>query len=336
MKVRLADAALLLREALTAAGLSPADAATATGHLMDCELRGLGYGGLARALTVCERLRVTGLPSSPIRIERESASTVTIDGADHLGYVVAQRATDLAIGKARETGIGVAAAHTTWYTGMFSYYLEAVTRAGMVGMAAGNAGATVAPHGATEGLIGTNPIAFGFPGAGDDDAVIWDSGTSAVTHAEVVLAGRTGQDLPEGVAYAADGTPTRSPADALAGALAVWGGHRGSGLALTVHLLGMMTGAPALPTAPVPADLGFLLWVVDPGVLTDATAFRSAVSDHAARVRAARPVDPDHPVRVPFDGSRRRRRATQASGVIDVAPEVVAGLRAIVASGLTL
>src|SRR3546814_10545941 len=43
----------------------------------------------------------------------------------------------------------------------------------------------VAPHGATEGRFGTNPLCLGFPST--EDPVIWDIGTSAVMHAEVML-----------------------------------------------------------------------------------------------------------------------------------------------------
>ena len=75
----------------------------------------------------------------------------------------------------------------------------------------------VAPYGATEGRFGTNPICFGFPSNGDP--VIWDIGTAAIMHGEVVLARRLGQDLPEGVAFDADGHPTRSPDAALRGAI---------------------------------------------------------------------------------------------------------------------
>ena len=60
-------------------------------------------------------------------------------------------------------------------------------------MIASNASPWVAPYGATEGRLGTNPICFGFPSA--DEPIILDIGTSAIAHAEVVLARRLGNDL---------------------------------------------------------------------------------------------------------------------------------------------
>ena len=56
-------------------------------------------------------------------------------------------------------------ANDTWYTGMLSYYAEMAAAQGLVSMIASNASPWVAPHGATEGRLGTNPICFGFPSA---------------------------------------------------------------------------------------------------------------------------------------------------------------------------
>ena len=116
---------------------------------------------------------------------------------------------------------------------------------GLVSLIASNASPWVAPHGATEGRFGTNPICVGFPSA--DEPVIWDIGTSAIMHAEVKLADALGQQLPEGVAFDAAGSPTRDPVAALEGAFAAWGGHKGSGLGIVVQLLGVLAGSPAIP-----------------------------------------------------------------------------------------
>jgi LDH2 family malate/lactate/ureidoglycolate dehydrogenase len=152
----------LARAAMVGVGHSEEESTIIADHLVDCELRGLSFGGLPRALSIAERIQQVGLSRRPISVVRDSPISATIDGGDQVGYLVAHRATDLAIEKAKTTGIAVVGAHATWYTGMFSYYLERVTRAGFAGMAAGSAWQRVAPHGGTEARFGTNPIAFGF------------------------------------------------------------------------------------------------------------------------------------------------------------------------------
>lgn len=312
---------------MQAVGYDSNDARTIADHLIDCELRGVGFGGLDRALSVIERLDGATTPRRPITMVNETPVSATLDGGDEVGYLVASRVTDLAIAKARASGVAVVGANQTWYTGMFSYYLERVTEAGFVGMAAGSGGQIVAPHGASQARFGTNPIAFGFPST--DSPVIWDIGTAEIMLAEVLLAHRLGQTLPDGVAFDSDGRPTRTPLDVLGGAVTVWGGHRGSGLALVVQLLGMLTGASAAPDGLT--DCGFFLLVVDPKVLLPGQDFPQRVAEYAASVRAARPLDPAQPVRMPFDRSARERADRLKQDEIEVPEEVYDALRQVVA-----
>jgi delta1-piperideine-2-carboxylate reductase len=303
----------LVDRAMRAAGHTPEEAAVIADHLLDCELRGLGFGGLARALSVLERIG----PRSPVEVVRESPVSAVLDGGDQVGYLVAARAVEIGLEKARATGIAVVGARNTWYTGMFSYYLERITAAGMAGMIAGSAPAAVAPHGGTEPRWGTNPIAFGFPTT--DTPVIWDIGTSAVMYGEVALAARLGEQLPPGRAFGPDGKPTTDPAAALAGAFGVWGGHKGSGLGLVVQLLGMLTGAAADPRGI--SDCGFLAVLVDPAILADDFPARAAA--FAESVRTTRPVEGGTPVRVPFDRSAARRTESLRRNEIEVPQEIL-------------
>lgn len=320
----LGEAHSLLIDVMTAVGHSPGEAVIIADHLMDCELRGLSFGGLARALSVAERIRATG-PSGSIRVVHETPVSATVDGGDRVGYLVAARTIEIGVEKARSHGIAVVGARRTWYTGMFSYYLERITGAGLAGMIAGSGPALVAPYGGTEARFGTNPIAFGFPT--DDTPMIWDIGTSAVMLGEVVLAARLGQQLAPGLAFDRGGGSTTDAAAALDGAIAVWGGHKGTGLALVVQLLGMLTGASGAPAGL--SDCGFLAVLIDPGLLGDAADFRTRASVYLDSVRSTRPV-PDGPaLRVPFDRSIATRAATHQRDAIDVSGTVVAALRDI-------
>jgi LDH2 family malate/lactate/ureidoglycolate dehydrogenase len=326
LQLEISDARALMEAALSANGYTGDESAVIADHLMDCELRGLGYAGLARAVAIIEHDRRSNLQRRPIRTLRETPVSAQIDGGDDLGYLVALRATEIAIEKARASGIAVVGASKTHFTGMYSYYLERVTSAGLVGMIAGSGPSAVAPFGGTQPRFSTNPIAFGFPS--EDVPVIWDITTSSITHAEVTLARRLGHDLPEGRGFDAEGNPTVDPAKVFAGAMAVWGGHRGSGLAMSVQLLAMMAGQKnAHGPYAEPGDFGTVVIAIDPGILGSADEFRRSVSAYAAEIRATRPLDPATPVRVPFERSTAVREQTLASGRIDVADRVVSTLR---------
>jgi LDH2 family malate/lactate/ureidoglycolate dehydrogenase len=326
MKLTINEAHGLAARAMAALGHDAADSALIADHLIDCELRGLGYGGLARAISVAERLASTGDRRRPISILHQTPVSAKLDGGDHLGYIVAHRATLLAIEKAEAVGIAVVGASDTWYTGMLSYYAEMAAARGLLSVIASNTSPWVAPHGATEGRFGTNPICFGFPSA--DEPVIWDVGTSAIIHAEVTLARRLGQQLPENVAFDSDGQPTRDPAAALAGAFAAWGGHKGSGLGIVVQLLGIMAGSPPIP--PELAGFGFVIVAMRPDLMGPAETFRDNVSAYADAVRSARPVAGGGPVRMPFDRSRVERQRRRDENAIEVSTQLVTQLNQIV------
>jgi delta1-piperideine-2-carboxylate reductase len=327
MKFTVAAARNLAERVMAALGHDADDASVIADHLIDCELRGLGYGGLARAISISERLARTGNHSRAIRVLHETPVSARLDGGDRLGYLVARRATQIAIDKAETTGIAVVGASDTWYTGMLSYYAEMAAARGLVSVIASNASPWVAPFGATEGRFGTNPICFGFPSA--DEPVIWDIGTSAIIHAEVTLAGRLGQQLPADVAFDADGHATRDPAAALAGAFAAWGGAKGSGLGIVVQLLGMMAGSPPIP--PELAGFGFVIIAMRPDLMGSAEDFRANVSAYAASIRSARAVEGGAPVRMPFDRSRADRQRRRDADVIEIPDEICRQLDAIVA-----
>jgi delta1-piperideine-2-carboxylate reductase len=327
VRLSITDAEALANAALVRLGFDAEEAAIATRHLIDAELRGLGYAGFGRLVSIAEQIKKRGLSRQPMSIVKETPVSARLDGGDQLGLIVAQRATEIAIAKAKTSGIAIVGASNTWYTGMLSYYAEQPASRDMVTMVASNATARVAPYGGNERRMGANPICFGFPSA--DEPVVWDIGTSAVGHAQVMLARRLDQPLEEDVAFDTDGSPTTDPAAALAGAFAAWGGHRGSGLGIVVQLLGMLVGSPMLPGEL--RDFGFLIVAVQPGLLTPLDEFKKSVAEYSGVIRNTRPLDPVQPLRMPFDRSRAARTARIESGVIDVPDAIYSAIAGIAA-----
>jgi delta1-piperideine-2-carboxylate reductase len=330
MRLTIRDAHQLATRVMAKLGHDATDSELIADHLIDCELRGLSYGGLARAISIAERMERHGDCRRPISILHQTPVSARLDGGDHIGYVVAHRATTIAIEKAEAAGIAVVGASDTWYTGMLSYYAEMAATRGLVSMIASNASPWVAPYGATEGRLGTNPICFGFPSA--DEPIIFDAGTSAIIHAEVTLARRLGNDLPENTAFDRDGLATCDPTAALAGAFATWGGHKGSGLGIAVQLLGILAGSPPIP--PELAGFGYIIVAMRPDLMGPAETFRENVSAFAKSVRSVRPVASDSPVRMPFDRSRRERQQRLSENVIEIPDVLVTQLARISERGV--
>ena len=326
MKLLIEDALNLVVEVMKKYGHNEDYAKIIGEHVIDCELRGLTYGGLARIVSITERLERTGTPNKLVETIHETPVSARLDGHDNLGYVVALKATEIAIEKASKSGISLVGANETWYTGMLSYFAEIAAARGMITIIASNATPWVAPHGAVDGRFGTNPICFGFPS--EADPVIWDIGTSSIMHAEVMLARRLGQKIGDGLAFDAAGNPTRDPEAALGGAFTPWGGHKGAGLGMIVQMLGILAGSPV--EAPDLAGFGFLIIVMKPDLLMAEPEYRRKVSAYAKYVRSARPVTGGDAIRMPFERSARVRRLRLEENEIDVGDLVYERLNNII------
>lgn len=318
MHLKLADARALAVAALKSLKFDDQMAAITADHLVDAGSRGVIFGSLPRILAIAEKLRDEGDRRRPIKTIRETPLSALLDGGDHVGYVVAHHATQLAVEKAKQSGIAIVGANNTYYTGLFSYYMEMATRENLVAMAIGNGPAVVAPEGAIEPRLGTNPISFGFPTT--EDPVIWDIGTSAIMHGEVLLHRRLGERLPQGVAIDKTGAPTVDPTTALQGAIKAWGGHRGSGLSIVVQMLGVMCDGPVI--TPGMREMAYLVLVVDPKLLMPLGSFPERAGALADAIRGARPTDPNKPVRMPFDRSAQKRRQAKRDDKLEVPDEV--------------
>ncbi|WP_347265832.1 Ldh family oxidoreductase [Paracoccus sp. (in: a-proteobacteria)] len=120
--------------------------------------------------------------------------------------------------------------------------VEAVTAHGLAALVMCPSYATVAPTGGNRPLLGTNPLAFGWPRPGRAPYV-FDFATSVAARGEIELHRRAGTELPPGWAIDAAGQPTTDPDAALAGAMLPFGGHKGSAIGTMIELLaGVMIG----------------------------------------------------------------------------------------------
>lgn len=230
-------------EALTASGLCPAHADIGARHLVAADLAGVPSHGIGHLAAYCAALRrgmINGTPQ--IGTERRGA-VLTVDGDRGLGFAVAEHDMAAAIDVARQQGVGIALVRNSNHFGRGAPYARQAADAGMIGLALSNAGATVAVWGGREPEIGTNPIACAVPVAGGTP-LAFDMATSAMARGRLRRGAQAGAPLPPGVALQQDGTPALTAADALAGVLLPFGGHKGSAIALLVEVLaGVLPGA---------------------------------------------------------------------------------------------
>jgi LDH2 family malate/lactate/ureidoglycolate dehydrogenase len=323
VRLSVEDARALGEAALARIGYGGDDARIITDQLIDNSLCGYRFAGLPRILAIAREAK-TGNTRVPVAVVHETPVSALIDGGNNVGYVAVYRGAEIAIAKAKETGIAAVGVYNSYFSGRNAYYLERIVDAGFVGLHTASGAPHIVPPGATRPALGTNPIGFGFPSA--DGPVIFDIGTASLMWGEVLLAAETGEELPPGLAFDADGNPTRDGRAAARGGVAAFGGHKGYGLAFAIQALGLLAGA-AIPRGNV-QDYGFLFLVVDPRTLLPGNPFAEQMSRLVKAVQATPRRPGVAEIRIPSQRAFRERERRRAEGIL-VDRAVIAALEAL-------
>ena len=193
--------------------------------------------GMYRLLSCAEAVR-----AGKVRLDAEP--TVTAPGGPivqvdaHYGFspLAFERGLPALIEATRRHGLGaLVIRHCFHFTALWPE-IEAITAQGLAALALTPSHAWVAPAGGRAPLLGTNPIAFGWPRPGPYPYV-FDFATSAIARGDLELHRRAGQPLPEGCGVDAEGNPSTDPVAVARGAMRTFGGHKGSALATMVELM---------------------------------------------------------------------------------------------------
>jgi len=308
--LNVAEAVTLAESGLQRIGYAPEEASVIAAHLVESELMGYPALGLTRVLTIAEHPR-TREPRRPLAVVHETAASALIDCGNYVGMYAIRRAAEIAIEKARTGGFALVGAHNTFLSGRNAYYLDLIARAGFVALHLASGQPVVAPLGGMAAAFGTNPIGFGLPR--EPHPVVFDIGTAAANHGDLVLASRLKMQLPEGVAIDAQGRPTRDPVAGLAGAILSFGGHKGYGLSFAVQALGLLGGAAR--TRGKVQDYGYLFVVFDPGLLMPVAEFQRQLDELIAAVKATPRQPGVAEIRIPSERSYAERERRRVEGI---------------------
>ncbi len=323
-------------------GVPAEDAALAADVLARSDLRGIDSHGVARLHSYFDMLdhgRIN--PRPKIRILRESASTATVDGDNGLGLVVGPWANRIAMEKAEAAGTGWVSVCNTNHYGIAGYYvLEALAR-DLIGWSMTNSTSLVAPLFGAERMLGTNPIAIGFPAA-EEPPIVIDMATCAAAYGKVEIARRRGEPIPDGWAIAATGEETRDPQAMIDGGALLplgsrreQGGHKGYCLAVLVDVLSsVLSGAnwgpfappfalqQIVPTRSVGKGIGHFFGAMQVEAFIDLGEFKSQIDAFVRSLRATRPAPGTDGPLVPGDPERAAEAARSVAGIPLLMPVV--------------
>src|SRR5271156_7032090 len=230
-----------IARAFVAAGLPDADAETLSQLMVEADLRGSDTHGVIRLPLYVRRIRAGGINVRPdIRVISERPSSALIDGDNGMGHLVMRRAAELAIEKAKATGVGWVGARMSNHAGPAALYVTMPLAHDMIGLyfAVGSSN-HLPPWGGSESLLGTNPMAVAVP-AGDEPPIVLDMAPTGAAFGKVRLKAQRGEPMPVGWMIDRDGKPLTDPKKADEGYLLPSGDYKGYGLSL---IIGILAGA---------------------------------------------------------------------------------------------
>ena len=138
--------------------------------------------------------------------------------------------------KARSQGIAALAINHCFHFSALWFEIEQLTGRGLAALIVTPSHSWVAPSGGSKPLLGTNPIAFGWPRR-DHPPYVFDFATSATARGNIAVRELAGESIPLGWGVDATGAPSIDPAAVLQGAMLTFGGHKGSALSTMIELM---------------------------------------------------------------------------------------------------
>lgn len=291
-------------------GIPRADAEICADVLLESDKRGIESHGVNRFKPIyLDRIKA-GIqkPVTNITVVKETETTAVLDGGDGMGQVVAHKAMEMAIEKAKKYGMGGVAVQNSCHYGIAGYYATMATKEGCIGITGTNARPSIAPTFGVENMMGTNPLTFGLPTDEEFDFVL-DCATSIVQRGKIEYYDRIGKKTPEGMVIGRDGVyHTDSTAILkelntglaalcpLGGAGEELAGYKGYGYAATVEILSAaLTGGPFMKALSgigsngekIPFHLGHFFFAIDTEHFAGEKVFRKTAGDICRALRAS-------------------------------------------------
>ncbi len=325
MKVKISQLKDVSRKAILKYGYSDEEATKILNVLMYAQLRGNNQGVV--------KLIGKGIPrrseAKTPKTVKETPVSALVDGNKTHAIIVMDHITDLAIKKAKKSGVGIAGSFNTGEsTGALGYYANKVTKAGFIGIAFSSSPfQTTAPFGSNEARFCTNPMAYGIPT--NKGPIILDMSTSVMAYYGLIEAKTAGRKVPEGTGFDSHGNPTTNPAVIMSGALKAIAGHKGSGLAMVVQVIaGAFVGADTYDNES--DNAGNLVIAIDPSIFTPSDKFKNRVSGIVSKVKSSRKLGGVNEILLPGERGDKFTRKNMKDGVIEIEENLFVGLKKVV------
>ncbi len=310
-------------------------------NLVAADLAGIESHGVARMSNYLKRIR-TGVVTArcQLRIMGEQPATALVDAGNALGAVAGVRSMELAINKAKVAGVSLVCVKNSSHFGVAAYHARMALAHDMIGFAATNGAARMAPWGGREAFWGTNPFAVAVP-SGSHPPIVADMATSVVALGKVLLAAKKNVTIPLGWArnrMGEDTTDAREFYDVEKGQIigtgVPVGGPKGSAIALLIDVLsGVLSGSvfgphvgDMLANFSEPAEVSHVFGAINVSAFIPASQFQNGIDSLITEVKSGAPANGVTEIFLPGEIEYRETQKRLVAG-IPVSDVILAELR---------
>ncbi len=204
-------------------GFTAAQAESITDVLLLSDLYGIESHGMQRLVRYHK-----GIEKGLIHVDAqpevifETPVSAVIDGHDGMGQLISIQAMNIAIEKAKTTGMAVVSVKNSNHFGIAGYYAKMACDAGLIGFAMTNSEAIMVPTYSRLAMLGSNPIAISMPA--EPYPFFFDASTTVVTRGKLEVYNKLSKPLPDGWALDENGKPCTDASRVLANIVGKNGG----------------------------------------------------------------------------------------------------------------
>jgi LDH2 family malate/lactate/ureidoglycolate dehydrogenase len=319
-------------------GMTGADARLAADTLVQADLWGHPSHGVMRLSWYAARLRVGVCdPRAVPELIVDAGAIAVLDGKEGMGQVVATKAAEEAIRRAKAHGVGAVGVRNSNHFGTAMYYTLMAVRSGCVGFLATNASPSMAPWGGRKKVIGNNPWSWAAP-AGSHAPMVLDIANTGVARGKIYVAKQKGLPIPEGWAVSADGAPTTDPSAAIDGIILPMAQHKGYAISVIMDMLsGVLTGSAFATGVSGPyqaqrrSGAGHMMIALDIAAMQPLAEFGERMDSYIAELKAV-PLAPGFDeVLYPGEIEARNDRRNRETGLL-LPEDTIADIRKLAES----
>lgn len=236
----------------------------------------------------------------------ETPISAVIDGHSGMGQLLGHKAMEIAIEKAKKTGVGIVSVRNSNHYGIAGYYARMAMDEGLIGFSCTNSEAIMVPTFGKKAMLGSNPIAVSCPA--DPYPFFFDASTTVVTRGKLEMYNKMDKELPIGWAVNKNGEQSKSANEVLGnikahegggivplgGDTELLGGHKGYGYGMLCELFSSIlsqgfTSSHTMQNGFSGICHGFM--AINPSYFGDAEAIKKHFSEYLNELRNSPKAD---------------------------------------------